>query len=107
MCIRYYIICTPHHGKGPVHINVPISEPIYRFTAKTLLQYTTIASNLHHSRLFYGKSRKKYDEIFRPPVGGYDENAHILFLCRGVQRVSSRKWAIFCMAEDADLLGYI
>ena len=25
-----------HHGKGPVHINVPISEPLFRFTAKEL-----------------------------------------------------------------------
>lgn len=25
-----------HHGRGPVHINVPVSEPIYRFTAKEL-----------------------------------------------------------------------
>ena len=32
------ILETTHHGKGPVHINVPISEPIYRFTAKELPQ---------------------------------------------------------------------
>lgn len=25
-----------HHGKGPVHINVPISEPLFRFTADKL-----------------------------------------------------------------------
>lgn len=25
-----------HHGKGPVHINVPISEPLFRFTADAL-----------------------------------------------------------------------
>ncbi len=25
-----------HHGKGPVHINVPLSEPLFRFTAETL-----------------------------------------------------------------------
>lgn len=34
--INEAILETTHHGKGPVHINVPISEPIYRFTAKTL-----------------------------------------------------------------------
>lgn len=25
-----------HHGKGPVHINVPISEPLFRFTVEEL-----------------------------------------------------------------------
>ena len=34
--INETILETTHHGKGPVHINVPISEPIYRFTAKEL-----------------------------------------------------------------------
>ena len=34
--INEVILETNHHGKGPVHINVPLSEPIYRFTAKTL-----------------------------------------------------------------------
>ena len=34
--INEAILETTHHGKGPVHINVPISEPIYRFTAKEL-----------------------------------------------------------------------
>ena len=30
------ILETTRHGKGPVHINVPVSEPMYRFTAKEL-----------------------------------------------------------------------
>ena len=34
--INKAILETTHHGKGPVHINVPISEPIYRFTVKEL-----------------------------------------------------------------------
>lgn len=34
--INEAILETNHHGKGPVHINVPLSEPIYRFTAKIL-----------------------------------------------------------------------
>lgn len=34
--INEAILATAHHGRGPVHINVPISEPIYRFTAKEL-----------------------------------------------------------------------
>ncbi|MEG1564490.1 MAG: 2-succinyl-5-enolpyruvyl-6-hydroxy-3-cyclohexene-1-carboxylic-acid synthase [Bacteroides sp.] len=27
---------THHHGAGPVHINVPISEPLFQFTTETL-----------------------------------------------------------------------
>ncbi len=30
------ILETRHHGNGPVHINVPVAEPMYRFTAKEL-----------------------------------------------------------------------
>lgn len=40
--INEAILETTHHGKGPVHINVPISEPIYRFTAKELPQVRVI-----------------------------------------------------------------
>lgn len=31
-----------HHGKGPVHINIPISEPLFRFTATELPQVRII-----------------------------------------------------------------
>ncbi len=31
-----------HHGKGPVHINVPLSEPLFRFTATELPQERVI-----------------------------------------------------------------
>lgn len=31
-----------HHGKGPVHINVPISEPLFRFTTDQLPQARVI-----------------------------------------------------------------
>lgn len=31
-----------HHGKGPVHINVPISEPLFRFTADELPEVRVI-----------------------------------------------------------------
>ena len=34
--INEALLETHHRGKGPVHINVPISEPIYRFTEKEL-----------------------------------------------------------------------
>ena len=34
--INEAILEMTHRGKGPVHINVPLSEPIYRFTAKAL-----------------------------------------------------------------------
>ncbi len=36
------ILEMTHHGRGPVHINVPISEPIYRFTAKSLPEVRVI-----------------------------------------------------------------
>lgn len=31
-----------HHGKGPVHINVPISEPLFQFTAEELPEVRVI-----------------------------------------------------------------
>lgn len=31
-----------HHGKGPVHINVPISEPLFQFTVQELPEVRTI-----------------------------------------------------------------
>ena len=40
--INEAILETTHHGKGPVHINVPISEPIYRFTTKELPEVRVI-----------------------------------------------------------------
>ena len=40
--INEAILETTHHGKGPVHINVPLSEPIYRFTAKELPEVRVI-----------------------------------------------------------------
>ena len=33
---------TKHHGKGPVHINVPISEPLFQFTSDTLPEVRVI-----------------------------------------------------------------
>lgn len=41
--INEAILETYHHGKGPVHINVPVSEPIYRFTVKELPQVRVLA----------------------------------------------------------------
>lgn len=41
--INEAILETTHHGKGPVHINVPISEPIYRFTTKELPEVRIIS----------------------------------------------------------------
>ncbi len=40
--INEAILETTHHGKGPVHINVPVSEPLYRFGAKELPQVRVI-----------------------------------------------------------------
>ena len=33
---------TKHHGKGPVHINVPVSEPLFNFTTEALPQVRVI-----------------------------------------------------------------
>ena len=40
--INEAILEMTHHGKGPVHINVPVSEPIYRFTVKELPEVRVI-----------------------------------------------------------------
>lgn len=40
--INEAILEMTHHGKGPVHINIPVSEPIYRFGAKELPQVRVI-----------------------------------------------------------------
>ena len=34
--INEALLETRHHGKGPVHINVPISEPLFEYTVKKL-----------------------------------------------------------------------
>ena len=33
---------TNHHGKGPVHINIPISEPLFQFTVESLPEVRVI-----------------------------------------------------------------
>ncbi len=33
---------THHHGKGPVHINIPVSEPLFQFTTDALPQVRVI-----------------------------------------------------------------
>lgn len=30
------LLATHHHGKGPVHINIPLSEPLFEFTTEQL-----------------------------------------------------------------------
>lgn len=34
--INEALLAVTHHGKGPVHINIPISEPLFRFTVNEL-----------------------------------------------------------------------
>ena len=36
------ILETCHHGKGPVHINVPVSEPLFQFTEEALPEVRVI-----------------------------------------------------------------
>lgn len=40
--INEALLATHHHGKGPVHINVPVAEPIFRFTTETLPEVRVI-----------------------------------------------------------------
>ena len=42
------LLAARAHGGGPVHINVPLSEPLYGFTEKSLPEERTIA--MAHSR---------------------------------------------------------
>ena len=40
--INEALLETTHRGSGPVHINIPISEPLFRFTTETLPEVRTI-----------------------------------------------------------------
>lgn len=40
--INEALLALNHHGKGPVHINIPISEPLFRFTAEALPEVRVI-----------------------------------------------------------------
>lgn len=40
--INEALLEVDHHGKGPVHINIPLSEPLFRFTTETLPDVRTI-----------------------------------------------------------------
>lgn len=40
--INEALLETHHHGKGPVHINVPVAEPIFRFTTESLPEVRVI-----------------------------------------------------------------
>ena len=58
--INEAILETTHHGKGPVHINVPISEPIYRFTTKELPEVRVITR--YHGLNVYDRDYKELIE---------------------------------------------
>jgi 2-succinyl-5-enolpyruvyl-6-hydroxy-3-cyclohexene-1-carboxylate synthase len=40
--INEALLATHHHGKGPVHINVPLSEPLFHFTVSELPEVRVI-----------------------------------------------------------------
>lgn len=40
--INEALLETNHRGKGPVHINIPISEPLFQFTSESLPKVRTI-----------------------------------------------------------------
>lgn len=43
------LIATNHHGLGPVHINVPLSEPLFGYDVPTLPNERTISRHTPHS----------------------------------------------------------
>ena len=43
------LLATNHHGMGPVHINVPLSEPLFGYDVPTLPNERTISRNTPHS----------------------------------------------------------
>lgn len=56
--INEALLETHHHGKGPVHINVPISEPLFQFTTEALPQVRVITR--YQGLNVYDRS---YDEL--------------------------------------------
>jgi len=49
--INEALLESDHHGKGPVHINVPISEPLFRFSAEKLPEARIIKRYEWNTRL--------------------------------------------------------
>ena len=43
------LLATNHHGLGPVHINVPLSEPLFGYDVPTLPNERTISRHTPHS----------------------------------------------------------
>ena len=52
---------THHHGEGPVHINVPVSEPIYNFTVSELPRVRMIRREEGLDCILHGVMREKME----------------------------------------------
>lgn len=47
--INQALLETEHHGRGPVHINIPLSEPLFNFTVSELPQVRVIHRYTHEN----------------------------------------------------------
>ena len=65
--INEALLETHHRGKGPVHINVPISEPLFQFTTETLPEVRVITR--YQGLNVYDRD---YDELIKR-LNGYSK----------------------------------
>lgn len=69
--INEALLALYHHGRGPVHINVPISEPLFEFNTTELPQVRVIRR--YDGLNIYNQS---YDELFER-LNSYDKRMMI------------------------------
>ena len=56
--INEALLESDHHGKGPVHINIPVSEPLFRLTIEKLPEVRVIRR--HYSPDCFGENSDRY-----------------------------------------------
>ena len=74
-----------HHGKGPVHINVPISEPLYQFTTPELPKVRVITR--YQGLNVYDR---KYDDLIER-------------LNKYSKRIQVREYSWICIPMPSDI----
>lgn len=57
--INEALLETNHHGKGPVHINISISEPLFRFTSEKLPEKVRVITRYQGLNVY----NKDYNEL--------------------------------------------